>query len=150
MRYKEFVRVFEDYVNTQKPLREYRSIKQAQQQIIKTLSGLQADNQEHAKILDKIYKIINTDNIGGKMDQALIPPQTDEKLAEPAKQKIRQDKRLINFISDFHKKGKVIACICSGAQLLISAKCLGISLPISRHVSQSIDNAGGLLLNPKD
>ena len=78
MRYKEI-------------LKEYRSIKQAQQQVIQTLSGLQADNPEHAKILDRIYKIINTDSIGGKIDKALIPPQADEKLAEPAKQKIRQD-----------------------------------------------------------
>ena len=39
-----------------------------------------------------------------------------------AMEKIRQDKRLINFIADFHKNEKVIACICSGAQLLISAK----------------------------
>ena len=45
MRYKEI-------------LREYRSIKQAQQQVIQTLSGLQADNPEHAKILDKIYQIL--------------------------------------------------------------------------------------------
>ncbi len=78
MRYREF-------------LAEYRSVKQAQQQVIQTLSGLQADNPEHAKILDKIYKIINTDQIGGKIDKALIPPTADEKLAEPAKQKIRQD-----------------------------------------------------------
>ena len=39
-----------------------------------------------------------------------------------AMEKIRQDKRLINFITNFHKEDKVIACICSGAQLLISAK----------------------------
>ena len=68
MRYKEI-------------LKEYRSIKQAQQQVIQTLSGLQADNPEHAKILDRIDKIINTDSIGGKIDKALIPPQADEKLA---------------------------------------------------------------------
>jgi len=37
-------------------------------------------------------------------------------------EKIRQDKRLIDFITNFHKDDKVIACICSGAQLLISAK----------------------------
>lgn len=116
MRYKEFVRVFEDYVNTQKPLREYRSIKQAQQQIIKTLSGLQADNQEHAKILDKIYKIINTDNIGGKMDQALIPPQTDEKLAEPAKQKIRQDitQLISNLDSNYANINKLLKRLKAG------------------------------------
>jgi protease I len=39
-----------------------------------------------------------------------------------AMEKIRQDARIINFIFDFNSKNKLIACICSGAQLLISAK----------------------------
>ena len=37
-------------------------------------------------------------------------------------EKIRLNKNLINFISEFHKSKKTIACICSGVQLLISAK----------------------------
>ena len=36
-------------------------------------------------------------------------------------EKVRQNKDIINFITQFHKN-KIIACICSGAQLLISAK----------------------------
>ena len=39
-----------------------------------------------------------------------------------AMEKVRQNKKIINFISAFDKKKKIIACICSGAQLLISAK----------------------------
>ena len=39
-----------------------------------------------------------------------------------AMEKVRQNKDIIKFISDFEKKKKIIACICSGAQLLISAK----------------------------
>ena len=39
-----------------------------------------------------------------------------------AMEKIRQNKDIIKFISDFDKEKKIIACICSGAQLLISAK----------------------------
>ena len=39
-----------------------------------------------------------------------------------AMEKVRQSKDIINFINNFDKKGKIIACICSGAQLLISAK----------------------------
>tara|TARA_B100001123_G_C15328642_1_gene1030443 strand:+ start:814 stop:1350 length:537 start_codon:yes stop_codon:yes gene_type:complete len=37
-------------------------------------------------------------------------------------EKVRQNKKIIEFISDFDKAEKVIGCICSGAQLLISAK----------------------------
>ncbi len=39
-----------------------------------------------------------------------------------AMEKIRQEKKIINFITNFNAQGKLIACICSGAQLLISAK----------------------------
>jgi protease I len=39
-----------------------------------------------------------------------------------AMEKVRQDKDIINFISEFDRQKKIIACICSGAQLLISAK----------------------------
>lgn len=39
-----------------------------------------------------------------------------------AMEKVRQNEKIIQFISEFHSKNKVIGCICSGAQLLISAK----------------------------
>ena len=39
-----------------------------------------------------------------------------------AMEKVRQNEDIIKFISDFDKAKKIIACICSGAQLLISAK----------------------------
>lgn len=37
-------------------------------------------------------------------------------------EKLRQEKNAIRFISEWNSKGKVIGCICHGAQLLISAK----------------------------
>ena len=39
-----------------------------------------------------------------------------------AMEKVRQNQDIIKFISDFDKEKKIIACICSGAQLLISAE----------------------------
>ena len=39
-----------------------------------------------------------------------------------AMEKVRQEKKIIEFISKFNDQKKTIACICSGAQLLISAK----------------------------
>jgi len=39
-----------------------------------------------------------------------------------AMEKVRQNQDIIKFISDFNTTQKTIACICSGAQLLISAK----------------------------
>jgi len=39
-----------------------------------------------------------------------------------AMEKVRQEKKIINFITKFNEQKKIIACICSGSQLLISAK----------------------------
>ena len=39
-----------------------------------------------------------------------------------AMEKVRQEKKIINFITKFNEQKKIIACICSGAQLQISAK----------------------------
>jgi len=62
-----------------------------------------------------------------------------------AMEKIRQDKRLIKFISDFHKLDKVIACICSGAQLLISAKIVkGKKIAGYYSMQDDLVNAGAI------
>jgi protease I len=62
-----------------------------------------------------------------------------------AMEKIRQNEMLINFISEFHKSDKVIACICSGAQLLISAGIVkGKKIAGYYSMKDDIINAGGL------
>jgi protease I len=62
-----------------------------------------------------------------------------------AMEKVRQDKKIINFISEFNNKGKTIACICSGAQLLISAKVVN-KRKIAGYYSMADDliNAGAI------
>ena len=37
-------------------------------------------------------------------------------------EKLRQEKQALKFINEWNKRGKTIACICHGAQMLISAK----------------------------
>ena len=69
-----------------------------------------------------------------------IPPQKDDKLINlneinvddfdllvipggvKAMEHMRLEKKIINLIKDFEKKKKLIACICSGVFLMISAK----------------------------
>ena len=60
-------------------------------------------------------------------------------------EKVRQDKDIIKFISDFDKTGNVIACICSGTQMLISAKIIK-NRKVSGYYSMrdDIENAGGI------
>ena len=62
-----------------------------------------------------------------------------------AMEKVRQEGRIIEFISDFNKQKKIIACICSGAQLLISAKVVK-NRKIAGYYSMKDDliNAGAI------
>ena len=62
-----------------------------------------------------------------------------------ALEKTRQDKRLIKFINEFYKADKVIACICSGVQLLISAKIVkGKKIAGYYSLEDDIVNAGAI------
>ena len=62
-----------------------------------------------------------------------------------AMEKVRQEKKIIDFISKFNEKKKIIACICSGAQLLISAKVVN-KRKIAGYYSMKDDltNAGAI------
>ena len=51
----------------------------------------------------------------------------------------------INFISEFDKQKKIIACICSGAQLLISAKVVkGRKIAGYYSMEDDLVNAGAI------
>ena len=60
-------------------------------------------------------------------------------------EKVRQNKKIIEFISKFNETRNIIACICSGTQLLISAKVVS-GRKISGYYSMidDIENAGGI------
>ena len=62
-----------------------------------------------------------------------------------AMEKVRQNKDIIKFISDFDKEKKIIACICSGAQLLISAKVVkGRKIAGYYSMKDDLVNAGAI------
>ena len=60
-----------------------------------------------------------------------------------AMEKVRQEEKIIKFISEFNKQKKIIACICSGAQLLISAKVVkGRKIAGYYSMKDDLENAG--------
>ena len=62
-----------------------------------------------------------------------------------ALEKVRQNKKIIKFIKDFDATKKVIGCICSGAQLLISAKVVkGRKISGYYSMEDDITNAGAI------
>ena len=61
---------------------------------------------------------------------------------------IRQNKKVLDFISAFDAAGKPIACICHGAQLLISAKVVkGRKISGYYSLKDDIENAGATFVD---
>ena len=101
-------------------LSEYNDLGQEKQNIIKTISGLDATDKEQAAILDRIYKILNSGQISTNIDVAFSKPLVDENLPEAEKVKIRKDMTKIiasldqdyssmdKFISRLEKAGSVV------------------------------------------
>ena len=60
-----------------------------------------------------------------------------------AMEKVRQNMEMIKFITNFHNQKKIIGCICSGAQMLISAKVVkGKKISGYYSMKDDIINAG--------
>jgi protease I len=60
-----------------------------------------------------------------------------------ALEKVRQEKRVITFISEWNLKEKIIASTCHGAQLMISAKIVkGRKISGYYSIKDDINNAG--------
>ena len=89
---------------------------------------------------NKNQKVKNIDEIKVDDYKVLVLPG-----GVKAMEKVRQEKKIINFISKFNDQKKIIACICSGAQLLISAKVVK-NRKIAGYYSMEDDliNAGAI------
>ena len=103
-----------------KLINEYTDLGVEKDTIIKTISGLDASNEQHANILDRIYKLLNSDHIGKTLDKAFSFPLMDEPLSDKQKSKVIQDvTRIIGgldsdygtmsgFIARLEKQGTVV------------------------------------------
>ena len=58
---------------------------------------------------------------------------------------MRQNKKILDIITNWNKKGKIIASICHGSQLLISAKVVkGRKISGYYSIKDDINNAGAI------
>ena len=139
------------------------------------ISGNLAQDHEfiypYYRLLEENFNVHVCLNEGEKVKGILgtdIPPNKDQKIliAEnvnvddynflvlpggvKAMEKVRQNKKIIEIIRKFDDQEKVIACICSGAQLLISAKIVK-GRDISGYYSMMDDliNAGANYIDEK-
>ena len=89
---------------------------------------------------NKNKKLVNIEDIEPENYNFLVLPGGVKSM-----EKVRQNKKIINFISEFNKQKKTIACICSGTQLLISAKVVkGRKISGYYSMVDDIINAGAI------
>ena len=63
-------------------------------------------------------------------------------------EKLRLEKAAIRFVMEWNKKGKVIGSICSGAQMLITARILeGRKVSAYYSMEQDVWNAGAIFVD---
>jgi protease I len=89
----------------------------------------------------------NKDQVIKKIDEVLVKDYKVLVLPGGVKamEKVRQEKKIIDFISEFNSTKKTIACICSGAQLLISAKVVkGRKIAGYYSMKDDLVNAGAI------
>ena len=61
---------------------------------------------------------------------------------------LRQNKKTLEIISEWDKKGKIIAAICHGSQMLISAKIIkGRKISGYYSIKDDIENAGAIYMD---
>lgn len=91
----------------------------------------------------KIPATISTQNIKVSDYKVLILPG-----GARAMEYLRQDENILKFISNWNKEKKIIACICHGTQLLISAKVVrGRKISGYYSIKDDINNAGAEYVN---
>ena len=65
-----------------------------------------------------------------------------------ALEKIRQENIVLDFIKKWDSKGRIIACICHGAQLLISAKVVhGRKISAYYSIKDDVNNSGAIYVD---
>ena len=87
---------------------------------------------------NKDQKLVNIEDANSQNYNFLVLPGGGKSM-----EKVRQNKKIINFITEFNEQKKTIACICSGTQLLISAKVVkGRKISGYYSMTDDIVNAG--------
>ena len=110
--------------------------------VIGKFFGIMGSNMtSHALVNELNHKDV-VDNCLKEFDILILPGGVK------ALEKLRQEKQVISFISEWNKRGKVIASTCHGAQLMISAKIVeGREIIGYYSLEDDINNAGAKYVN---
>tara|TARA_B100000900_G_scaffold80880_1_gene65145 strand:- start:921 stop:1991 length:1071 start_codon:yes stop_codon:yes gene_type:complete len=104
-------------------LLEYDDLNQEKEVIISKIAGLQAENDEDAALLDRIYKLLNSGNISQSIGNAFQAPLANEPLSDNEKRLIMQDMTQIisNGDSDYKSMKGMVDQLEKGGVINVSA-----------------------------
>lgn len=110
-------------------LLEYDDLDAEKSNIIKTISGLDASNDAQAALLDRIYRLLNSENLNDRIGNAFATPVSDEKFSANAKQQhiIALTKVISQLDADYAALNKFLDNIEKGTAVNIDA----LSQPIN-------------------
>jgi len=102
-------------------LREYDDLNTEKEKIIATISGLEATDEEQAKLLDRIWKLLNSDTVGNNITNAFKSPMADELMPEKTKEahRIQLTKILSQLDSDYASMNKFLKKLETGGVINI-------------------------------
>lgn len=102
---------------------EYDDLEAEKETIISKIAGLQAENDEDAALLDRIYKLLNSGTIGQSITNAFQAPLADETLSDNEKRQIMQDMTQIisNADSDYKTMKGMVDQLEKGGVVNVSA-----------------------------
>ena len=106
------------------------------------IHGIMGVNMEAHALLSELDNNDKYNEYLNKFDLLVLPGGVK------SLEKLRQEKTVIKFISDWNKKNKIIASTCHGAQLLISAKATtGKKISAYYSIEDDVNNSGATYVN---
>ena len=95
---------------------EYEDLDKEKEIIVSRISGLRADNDEDAALLDRIYKLLNSGQIGDNISKGFAAPLADEPLSDKEKTLVMQDltKIIASADSDYKSMNEMISQLEKG------------------------------------
>ena len=102
-------------------LREYEDLNVEKEKIISTISGLEATDEQQAKMLDRIWKLLNSETVGNNITNAFKNPMADELMPEKTKEahRIELTKILSQLDSDYASMNQFLKKLESGGVINI-------------------------------
>ena len=102
---------------------EYSDINQAKADVLKSINALDPKDEKGAELIDRIFRALNNEDIGGKIQQSFGPPMADERMSDDAKlQHIAKVAKIISTVdSDFSGLTNFLVALEQGKALNVNA-----------------------------